>query len=109
MSDDPENLASWTVAAQTAPAPIATSASEIDFADYAASDQTCIAGSNHYTNEFVSRRPREFVIASQEFQIRVADASAEEANHCVAFRTTRFCDVSYGCSPSFKVNRNHSG
>jgi hypothetical protein len=97
------------VAAQTAGAPVTSSAREIDFADNAATDETWITGGNHFTDEFVSGSAREFVIATQEFQIGIADASREEANHRIAFATTRFCHVSYRCSPSFKVNRNHSG
>src|SRR5579862_6139323 len=66
------------MAPEAAPAPFAFSASQVDFADYAASQQAPVIGFDNLTHEFVARRSRKTVIAALQFQIGVADAAAQQ-------------------------------
>jgi hypothetical protein len=109
VANDPQNFARRTMTFQTSLAPIATPAGEVDLANNAIADQTRVIGPHDFSDKFVTRSARESVITTKKLEIRVADASYQEANQRVAFGPSRLSCLSYRRSACFKVNRNHSG
>ena len=109
MSDDPQNFSRWAMTAKASLAPVTSPAREIDLADNTTAQEAWIVGCHNFSDEFVSRRARESVIAAKKLEIGVADASAQKTNHRIAFGPARLWNLSYRCATLFKVNRNHSG
>jgi hypothetical protein len=60
--------------AQTPGAPLAAAASQVDLAYYALANPRSVVRFQNLADEFVSRRASKSIVASLEFQVRVADA-----------------------------------
>ena len=76
---DAQDCALRAVPAETLAAPVATAATEIDFAHHAPANQFAPARLHYFADELMARNSVEAVIAALQFQIRIADAAAQQA------------------------------
>src|SRR5258708_3336238 len=86
MLDNSQDGARGAMPPESACAPFAPATVQIDLADYAASDQFPVAGLHHLSDELMSGRALKPVVAALQLQIRIADASAQEADSSESFR-----------------------
>jgi hypothetical protein len=84
MVDDAENGSAWAMPAQAATAPLAPAAGQVDLANHAASNQRGRIRLDHLADELMAGRAGKAVITALEFQIGIADASAEQADESEA-------------------------
>src|SRR5688572_30225587 len=94
---------------ETSPAPVATPAREIDFANNPPAKQLRTVGLDDFPNKLVSRCACESVVPAKEFEIGIADASAHQSNHRIALRPARLRHLPYRGTTLLKVDRNHLG
>jgi hypothetical protein len=57
----------------------------------------------------MSRGSGKLIVAAKKFKIRIANASAQQPDRCIAVRAARLAGVADGSEPFLKVNRNHQG
>jgi len=81
------------MAAEAAPAPSALSAREIDFADNALSDEIAIVRHHDFTNELMPGGSGESVVSTEQFQIRVTDSAAQQADQRISARPPRLGNI----------------
>jgi hypothetical protein len=80
MADDAEDGAPRAMAAEAAPAPLASAAGQVDFADDATANPRGRIRLDHFPDELVSGRAREAVVTALQFQVGIADAAAQQAD-----------------------------
>jgi hypothetical protein len=97
------------MAAKTTPAPVASSAREIDLADNATSEEARVIGCHNLADKLVTGYAGEAVVAPEQFKICIADSGAQKANDRMALRPAWLWKVSDRSAPFFKVDRNHAG
>ena len=91
MLDDPEHSPARAVTAETATAPIAFAASEVDLPNNALADPMAGIGVHHFADELMTGSTAEPVITTLEFEIGVADAAVDQSNGGKSFRTPWWC------------------
>jgi hypothetical protein len=98
-----------TVTFERTCAPFAAATGEVDFTGDALAFPLRVIRLDHLADELVTRYSAEAVIASPEFEIGVADASAEEADECVSFGAAGTGEPVDFDTPVFEVDSKHSG
>ena len=87
-----EHRAARAVAAETARAPLAVAAGEIDLAHHALAEERGRVRLHHFAHKLVSGHAAEAVVAALEFEVGVADACQQKTDQREpfgAFRTRR--------------------
>src|SRR5437867_2881950 len=95
MPSDSQDLACGAMPSQSASAPVALPARQIDLADDAPSQQIPVIRRHDFSDEFMARRSRKTVVTAKQLQICVADSGAEESDHRLTLSgrgTGRFAD-----------------
>ena len=89
MFDDSKDGPLRAMTAETAAAPVAFAARQIDLADHALVNpfrQVCI---HYFADEFVTGSPAESVVAALQLEIGVTDSAVDQANGRKSFRASR--------------------
>src|SRR5262249_47604379 len=107
MSDNSKNLAARAVPPKAAAAPVAIPAGEIDFADDTPAQQLRIIRRDNLANELVPGSACESVVAAKQFQIGIADATAQQTDRCVPFRRARPACFLQRHAALFEMDSNH--
>jgi hypothetical protein len=94
---------------ETAPAPFALIAGEVDFADRAPAHQGRRVRFDYFAHEFMTRRAGKAVIPALKFEVGIADAATKQANQCEAGGPAGQRLVPYFYPPVFQVHGKHAG
>ena len=109
LLDDPEHGACGTMTPQSAGAPRAFSAGQIDFAHHAFADQMPVVCLHHFTHKLVARRSAKAVISALQFEIGVANSAVEQADQSESFSPLGPCPPAHQNFAILKTNRHHIG
>src|SRR5438067_1012022 len=93
--------------AETAAAPIAGLAGEVDLAGYAFADQSSRIGLHHFCYELMSGSSGETVVAALKLEVGGADAAYYQTEQGMAFGATRNGHVADGNLAIFQVDCEH--
>src|ERR1019366_953032 len=104
VADDSQHGAVGAVASQSAAAPFAMGAGEIDFSGHALAEERGRVRFGHLGDELVTGRTGEGVVAALEFEIGVADAAGQEAQEREARGPGRDGQGAGGDDAVFQVN-----
>src|SRR5258706_10089477 len=104
---DPEYGPARAVAAQTALAPVARAAGEVDLTGDASANPGGIVGLGDFADEFVPGSAGEAVVAELEFEIGGADPGGEQADSGEALRSSREWPAANFHAACFKMDGEH--
>ncbi len=106
---DAEHRAGRTMPSQSARAPLAFSAGQIDFADHALADPAPIVSLHHFSDKLMPRRPAKAVIAALQLDVGVADSAIQQADQSESFGAARPRLFAHQNLAILKTNRDHIG
>ena len=104
LVDDAENCALRAVAFESASAPGAAAAGEVDFPHDAASDEGVGIRFDDFPHEFMARRAGEAVISALELEVGIADSAGQKTDQRKAFGPGRARDFPHLHPARFDVN-----
>jgi threonine synthase len=107
LFDDSEHGATRAMPSQPSLAPLATAACQIDFADYTVADQLRIIRRDYLADEFVPGRSTKAIVAALQFQVGIADSSAQQPDQCKSWRPPGARLVAHKHCAVVKTNREH--
>jgi hypothetical protein len=107
MPNDSEHCPVRTVTSESAAAPVARIAREINLADDALSDEMrCICFDN-LSDELMSGCSAKTVVAPLQFDVGVADAADQQPDGCKSFGSPRLCGFANRNAAIFEMNGDH--
>ena len=108
MVDDAEDGAVGAVATESAEAPFAAGAGEVDFAGDALAEERGGIGFGHFGDEFVAGGAGEAVVAALQFEIGIADAGGEQPEEGEPRGADGHGDLAGGDEAIFQMNGEHA-
>jgi threonine synthase len=95
------------VSPETAGAPFAPAARNIDVTDHAPPGPIRVVAFHHLANELVARAPAKPVIAPLEFKVRITDSSKQNSHQRMAFLPLRPWNPADSYLPILQMNGSH--
>jgi hypothetical protein len=90
--------------AQTALAPVAGAAIQINFTDYSAANQLAVIRVDYLSDELVARCSGETVVSTLQLQIGIANPRAEHPNQCESGGSVRPWDFLDSYTAGLQMN-----
>ena len=107
MFHNSQHRAPRTVAAQTARAPLAGAARQVDLAHHAFPNPIRRISRNHFADKFMPGRAAKIVIAALQLQVGVTDSALQQPDQSESFRACRTRLPPHAHYSIFQTNREH--